>query len=368
MADKNSLQNRRSLFTQSNQGNYYNQVFNDFNKYSQTLVNRFAPPNKPGKSIDESSSESPVPSPTPSPSPSPTPAPIPTDPLDIIQPQTTIVRMMLYGGDEFDFNDTTHWYSGSMGTKDTIYDETTSTCYVYGRQDSRRVRDTTQNQLSSPFNECNYPFPSPPSPGPVPNGTYSVGDSALGGVIAYILQPGDPGYSANEQHGLIAAAIGDGSIWEYTRQRNGYRTGFFFQLPWGCVDTLITGANSAAIGSGAQNTIDILVQCNPPEDPNQLLPAPVVCDGYYNSYTDWYLPSKDELNKLYQNRVAIGGFATSAPSGRVLNYWSSTQVNTTKAWAQNFETGTQIQLEKGFILTEGGSINGEAYYRPVRSF
>jgi hypothetical protein len=53
---------------------------------------------------------------------------------------------------------------------------------------------------------------------------------------------------------------------------------------------------------------------------------------------------------------------------RVLNYWSSTQVNTTKAWAKNFETGTQIQLEKGFILTEGGSINGEAYYRPVRSF
>jgi hypothetical protein len=36
---------------------------------------------------------------------------------------------------------------------------------------------------------------------------------------------------------------------------------------------------------------------------------------------DWFLPSKDELNLLYQNREAVGGFAdTGYPS-----YWSSTQ-------------------------------------------
>jgi hypothetical protein len=33
-------------------------------------------------------------------------------------------------------------------------------------------------------------------------------------------------------------------------------------------------------------------------------------------YTDWYLPSKDELNKLFLSRLNIGGYVTDT-------YWSS---------------------------------------------
>jgi hypothetical protein len=51
-------------------------------------------------------------------------------------------------------------------------------------------------------------------------------------------------------------------------------------------------------------------------------------------YTDWYLPSKDELNKLYLNRIAIGGFAD-------IYYWSSTEVVSHSAWYQNFYDGSQ---------------------------
>jgi hypothetical protein len=56
-------------------------------------------------------------------------------------------------------------------------------------------------------------------------------------------------------------------------------------------------------------------------------------------YSDWYLPSIDELNKLYINRVAIGGFANS-------NYWSSSERNSTSAWVQSFSNGILYSGEK----------------------
>lgn len=53
-------------------------------------------------------------------------------------------------------------------------------------------------------------------------------------------------------------------------------------------------------------------------------------------YTDWYLPSKDELNlmytKLHKNR--LGGFGSGY-------YWSSTGVGTNFAWWQIFYNGNQ---------------------------
>ena len=46
----------------------------------------------------------------------------------------------------------------------------------------------------------------------------------------------------------------------------------------------------------------------------------------------WRLPTKGELNILYQNRKNIGGFD-------IVNYWSSTEFAYMYAWKQNFLTG-----------------------------
>jgi hypothetical protein len=46
-------------------------------------------------------------------------------------------------------------------------------------------------------------------------------------------------------------------------------------------------------------------------------------------YSDWYLPSIDELNKLYINRAAIVGI-TSNP------YWSSTESASDSSKARSF--------------------------------
>lgn len=47
-------------------------------------------------------------------------------------------------------------------------------------------------------------------------------------------------------------------------------------------------------------------------------------------YSDWYLPSKDELNCLYLNGLAGGG-----------HKWSSSEFNSSSAWVQNLNNGTQ---------------------------
>ncbi len=64
--------------------------------------------------------------------------------------------------------------------------------------------------------------------------------------------------------------------------------------------------------------------------------------------TDWYLPAKDELNVLYTNRAAIGGFNTSGspPAG---NYWSSSEDSNDRAWGQRFSDGNQSNYGKATL-------------------
>jgi hypothetical protein len=146
-----------------------------------------------------------------------------------------------------------------------------------------------------------------------PCAAYTIGQTAFGGKIAYILQPGDPGYDAEVCHGLVATVLD-----------------FPFPAPWGCSGTLLTGADGTAIGTGEQNTVDITAGCLTPG-----IAAKVCLDLVENTYNDWYLPSKDELNKLYLNRVAIGGFSTTV-------YWSSSEVDLNYAWCKDFTSGGDI--------------------------
>ncbi len=56
-------------------------------------------------------------------------------------------------------------------------------------------------------------------------------------------------------------------------------------------------------------------------------------------HTDWRLPSSGELNVLFENRTAIGGFDDTGVLARW--YWSSTERHTDNgyAWDQSFADG-----------------------------
>ena len=152
----------------------------------------------------------------------------------------------------------------------------------------------------------------------------SIGDSYQGGKVAYILVSGDPGYDPNTPHGLIAAT---------SDQIGG--------IQWYNGSYINTEAKGTAIGTGFSNTNKIIAS----QGGTATSYAAGVARAYTGGgYTDWYLPSKDELNKLYLSRFVIGRYVTDA-------YWSSSERNNINAWAQDFFIPTYIAFsDKEFIF------------------
>jgi hypothetical protein len=170
------------------------------------------------------------------------------------------------------------------------------------------------------------------------NGRFSlsIGDNYQGGKVAYNLVSGDPGYDANVQHGLIAATV---------NQSTG--------IQWYNGSYIYTLATGTAIGTGLSNTNKIIVsQLNTGSYAAKLCADYTVTEGGV-TYDDWYLPSKDELAKLYaMKQLGFGGFAT-------FDYWSSTEYSENYAWIHSFDNTDSKSATIKWIMR---------YVRAIRAF
>jgi phage replication-related protein YjqB (UPF0714/DUF867 family) len=89
-----------------------------------------------------------------------------------------------------------------------------------------------------------------------------------------------------------------------------------------------------ANGNGHQNTLDIIKGCS-----TAGIAAKICSNLNLDGYSDWYLPSKDELSAMYNNLASqgLGDFSV----GSEVWYWSSTQFDNNRAWSQDFTGGNQ---------------------------
>ena len=141
------------------------------------------------------------------------------------------------------------------------------------------------------------------------NTNLAIGQAYQGGIIFYL--------DSAKAHGLIAAPADQS-------------TG----IQWYNGTYTVTGATGTAIGTGQANTKAIITAQGAGSY------AAKLCDDLVvGGYSDWFLPSQNELNELYKNKVVVGGFAGAW-------YWGSSENVYGHAWDQDFGSGDQYDYDK----------------------
>ena len=142
----------------------------------------------------------------------------------------------------------------------------------------------------------------------------SIGDFVGGGFVFWI----DP---TDNTKGLVCAT---------ENQSSGIR--------WFNGTHIATGATGTAIGTGAVNTTAIIDAQGETETSYAAGLARAYNGG---GYTDWFFPSKDELNEMYINKPTLDAISGFTPFSATV-YWTSSEVSNTLAWKQNFSNGGQV--------------------------
>jgi hypothetical protein len=202
------------------------------------------------------------------------------------------------------------------------------------------------------------------------NPTYAIGATGPGGGIVFYYNAA--GFNCGVGFTSTGSLTGGLCYYLEAAPTETSVTGYWIDAvyEWSGNTSTIIGTPTA-IGSGYQNTIAITTQNNIAEK------AGTISRAYRgpNSLTDWYLPSKDELNQMckWARGQAWVSDATVCDNTGSINsgigaagfvendYWSSSDnnaLNQPLAWYQSFRLGFQTYSYK----------NATLYVRPIRAF
>ncbi len=168
-----------------------------------------------------------------------------------------------------------------------------------------------------------------------PTAGHYIGESYAGGIIFYL--------DATGEHGLVCAP-NDHPV----------------SALWGGGSISVAGT-LPDIGSGATNTAYIVAA-----DSYPFIAAQICANLTLGGYSDWYLPSKDELTLLSQNLAlhGLGGFSTEYSYPTYGFYWSSTQESTSHARANKLTRPSGSYWDYESIRSKSDYLN----VRAIRSF
>jgi|LakMenEpi05May12_1017382.scaffolds.fasta_scaffold01562_2 hypothetical protein len=143
----------------------------------------------------------------------------------------------------------------------------------------------------------------------------------------------------------IGEVFGGGVIFHLWKDNSGAEHGLVVDLNdlsgasgWSNVDNTLIGLSAQSYWNGLGNSNSIVSQIGHTSS------AAVLClNSTSSGQSDWYLPSIQELNMLWNNYFNVSmtfsqipGTTQMDPSG----YWSSTEYDINSAWGMAFDSGT----------------------------